>query len=670
MMRATLPPRASRPSVEGRRMYTVDIDTGGTMTDGLVSDGTTMVTVKVDTTPHDLTVSFREVLGEAARQLGFGEDLGGFLDEVSLIRWTSTITSNTLGERKGAKLGLLVRQGSERSLYGDGTSPAVGTLVAERNVIGVGGDAGGQAVLDGVRGLLEDGARRICVSLDSFPETRREQAVKRIVETQYPDHYLGAVPVLLGSEMAQVDDAETRTHCALINAYVHGQLATSLFKAEDLLRYDEGWTGALLVGHTNGGVARVGKTKAVDTIESGPVFGTHAAAWYARRYGLDRVVCLDVGGTTAKASVVEAGEPRYTRDGDVFGIPVRIPLALLRSALLGGGSIARPDGAGGVTLGPESMGAAPGPACYGLGGDQATLTDAFLVLGYLDPAGFLGGRRGLDVDSARAALERRVAEPLGISVDDAARRIADAAVGTVAELVGSTLARAGIDLGEAVLFAYGGNGGLFAGPVAERLGIGSARVFELGPVLSAFGSAVSDVVHVYERSLGVAAVEDHDAVVTAVGDMEAAGRRDLAGEGFDPDGAELDVELEVHDGGGRRAVRARDASSALVGLDGTTRVDVVRVRARQRLEPCQPPPRAGGGEAEPALRTLLLTDGGTTRAPVHEWTGLIPGSRVDGPALAAGGSMTCLVPPGWVLEVDDLGDATLRRARSAHGEAQ
>ena len=154
-------------------MYTVDIDTGGTMTDGLVWEyGTTMVTVKVDTTPHDLTVSFRELLGEAARQLGFGSDLSAFLDEVSLIRWSSTITSNTLGERKGAKLGLLVQPGSERSLYGDGPSPAVGTLVAERNVVGVDADADGQGVLDAVRKLLEDGARRICVSLDSFPETR------------------------------------------------------------------------------------------------------------------------------------------------------------------------------------------------------------------------------------------------------------------------------------------------------------------------------------------------------------------------------------------------------------------------------------------------------------------------------------------------------------------
>ena len=653
-------------------MYTVDIDTGGTMTDGLVWDGTTMVTVKVDTTPHDLTVSFRELLGEAARQLGFGGDLGAFLDEVSLIRWSSTITSNTLGERKGAKLGLLVQPGSERSLYGDGPSPAVGTLVAERNVIGVDAAhrADGQGVLDAVRGLLEDGARRICVSLDSFPETRQEQAVKRIIETQYRDHYLGSVPVLLASDMAQVDDGQTRTHYALINAYVHGQLAASLFKAEDLLRYDEGWTGALLVGHTNGGVARVGKTKAVDTIESGPVFGTHAAAWYARRYGLDRVVCLDVGGTTAKASVVEAGEPRYTRDGNVFGIPVSIPLALLRSVPLGGGSIVRPDGVGGVRLGPESTGAAPGPACYGLGGDQATLTDAFLVLGYLEPAGFLGGRRRLDVEAARAALERRIAGPLGVSVDDAARRIADAAVGTVAELVGSTLARAGIDPGEAVLFAYGGNGGLFAAPVAERLSIASARVFGLGPVLSAFGSAVSDVVHVYERSLGVAAAPGRDAVVAAAGDMAAAGRRDLASEGFDPAEAETDTELDVHDGGGRRTVRARDAGQALAGLDGAAHVDVVRVRVRRRLQACEPAPRAGRSRTEPTNRTLLLADGGAARAPVHEWAGLAPGSRVEGPALAAGGSMTCLVPPGWVLEVDDLGDAALRRTQSAREEAQ
>jgi N-methylhydantoinase A/oxoprolinase/acetone carboxylase beta subunit len=619
-------------------MYTVDIDTGGTMTDGLVSDGTDLVAIKVDTTPHDYTVSFRQVLAEAATTLGFGDDLPAFLDEVAVIRWSSTVTSNALGEGKGAKLGLLVRRGEERTIYGDGPSPALGTLVADHNVIGLSADADELGVLAAIRRLFEDGTRRICVCLDTFPETQRERSVKKLVEAQYPDHFLGAVPVLLGSDMAQVDDDATRAHAALINAFVHTQLANSLFKAEDLLRQEEGWGGPLLIGHTNGGVARVGKTKAVDTIESGPVFGTHASAWYARRYGDDRVVCLDVGGTTAKVSVVEGGEPRYTRDGDVFGIPLRMPLAMLRSVVLGGGSVARPDSSGGISLGPDSMGAAPGPACYGLGGDQATLTDAFVVLGYLDPDGFLGGRRRLDADTAREALARRVAEPLGASVEEVARRIADAAVGIVTELVGSTLARAGIETADVVLFAYGGNGGLFAAPVAERLGITIARVFALGPVLSAFGSAVSDVVHVYERSLGVVA-SDAEAIDAAVEAMKATGRRDLAGEGFDPDNASFEVEEDRSDG----------------------RVDVVRVRARHTLQSHDPPRRHPGPSAPPSTRAMILADGERADVPIHDWTALGTGSRIDGPAVAAGGTMTCLIPPEWSLQIDELGDGVLRQ---------
>ncbi|MGH9037991.1 MAG: hydantoinase/oxoprolinase family protein, partial [Acidimicrobiia bacterium] len=485
-------------------MYTVDIDTGGTMTDGLVAGGSELTAIKVDTTPHDYTVSFRQVLVEAARAFGHGDDVAGFLDEVSFIRWSSTITSNALGEGKGAKVGLLVREGHQDDLYGEGRSPVLGSLVAEHNVIGLPAGAGTAEVLGAVKKLFEDGVRRICVSLDgAFPDNSEERSVRDMVEGQYPDHYLGAVPVLLGSEMAQVHDDATRTHASLINAFTHTRLATSLFQAEDMLQYDDGWDRPLLVGHINGGVARVGKTKALDTIESGPVFGTHASAYQARRYGLADVVCLDVGGTTAKASMVVDGEPLFTRDGDIFGIPVRAPLPLLRSAVLGGGSVAWADEGGGtIRLGPESMGAAPGPACYGLGGTEATLTDAFLLLGYLDPQRFLGGRRTLDAARSEEALTRAVASSLGVDVDEAARRVADTAVGIVADLVAGTLDKAGLSATDVTLFAYGGNGALFAAPVAERLGIPTARVFGLGPVFAAFGSSVSDVVHVYERSIG------------------------------------------------------------------------------------------------------------------------------------------------------------------------
>src|SRR5205807_2079336 len=252
-------------------------------------------------------------------------------------------------------------------------------------------------------------------------------------------------------------------------------------------------------------------------------------------------------------------------DGDIFEIPVRASLPLLRSAVLGGGSVARPvGGGGGVRLGPDSMGAAPGPACYGLGGDQATVTDAFLVLGYLDPSRFLGGRRTLDVARAEEVLTKQLAEPLGVTAEEAAAMVADTAVGIVAELVSSTLAKGGLDPADVTLFAYGGNGSMFAAPVAERLGISTARVFGLGPVFAAFGSSVSDVVHVYERSLGGGAD-----VRAAADDLLATARRDLDAEGFDPDAAIIDVELDLAgNGSAARLVRAGTIDEALSDTSG------------------------------------------------------------------------------------------------------
>jgi N-methylhydantoinase A/oxoprolinase/acetone carboxylase beta subunit len=643
-------------------MYTVDIDTGGTMTDGLVADGSELHAIKVDTTPHDFTVSFRQILVEAAHKLGYGDDVAGFLDQVSFIRWSSTITSNVLGEGKGAKVGLLVRKGHEADLYGAARSPAVGMLVAEHNVIGLPENPTEVDILAAVKTLFEEGVRRICVSLDgAFPDNGAERDVAGVIEAQYPDHYLGAVPVVMGSEMAQVHDDATRTHCSLINAYTHTRLASALFQAEDMLKYDEGWDGPLLVGHINGGVARVGKTKALDTIESGPVFGTYASAYLARRYALSDVVCLDVGGTTAKASVVLGGEPMFTRDGDIFDIPVRASLPLLRSAVLGGGSVARPvPGEKAVRLGPDSMGAAPGPACYGLGGDQATVTDAFLLLGYLDPSRFLGGRRTLDVARAEEVLTKQLAEPLGVTVEDAAAMVADTAAGIVAELVSSTLAKAGLDPADITLFAYGGNGSMFAAPVAERLGILSARVFGLGPVFAAFGSSVSDVVHVYERSLAGAGD-----VRAAADELVATARRDLEAEGFDPDAAAIDVELDLAaNGSAARLVRAGTIDDALSDARGG-HVEVARIRARFPVgayEPVGHPSAHGSTAPAPLARRPVSLGGVRHQAPVYEWGSLTGRAAVEGPAVAVGETMTCLVPPGWSLAIDEFANGVLRRA--------
>lgn len=665
-------------------MYTIDIDTGGTMTDALVTDGQELRAIKVDTTPHDLTVSFRACLTEAARELGFA-DLGAFLDQLQLVRWSSTITSNVLAERRGPKIGALVSAGHESTLYGAEPSAAVEAVVAPHNVIGLSADPDDAQVLAAVKRLFEEGVRRLCVSFaGSFPANDGEVRVKELIESQYPDHYLGAVPVLLGSEMAQTPDDMTRTHYSLINAYVHTPLAASLFQAEDQLKYDERWDGPLLVGHTNGGVARVGKTKAVDTIEAGPVFGSFAAAYFARQYGLDTVVSLDVGGTTAKASLVEGGEPVFQRGGDLFGIPVRTALALLRSMAIGGGSVARPDeSTGGVRLGPESMGASPGPACYGLGGGEATLTDAFLTLGYLDPERSLDGRRRLDVDKARQAIERQIAQPLNVSVERAAQLVADRAFELVADLVRATLQEAGKDPAQATLFAYGGNGPLFACAIAERLGIARAYVFALGAVFSAFGSAISDVLHVYERGL-MAELRPQPATAilrAALSMMREQAERDLHGEGFDPAAAQVELEVELSDGrhppvsvrlpvpdsapdalAADLLARYEQAAPAEYSRERVT-AELVRLRARYRLTAHEAPRRTNGASpaASPAVRRQVVLPDGAAQVPIYSWDDLRSGQTVAGPAIAAAGNTTCLVRRGWTLTIDEFGNGLLQR---------
>jgi len=656
-------------------MFTVDIDTGGTMTDALVSDGAARHAFKVDTTPHDYTVSFLACLQEAAQALDY-DSVEAFLGEVGLIRWSSTITTNVLGERRGSKVGLLVSKGQEESLYGAGRSPVVGELVADGAVIGLPADPTPADVLVGVKQLLEAGVRRICVCLaDSFPDNSAERAIKAAIEDQYPDHIIGAVPVLLGSEMAPLRHDQTRVHYSVMNAYTHTQLATSLFKAEDLLRDEHSWSGALLIGHTSGGVARIGKTKAVDTIESGPVFGTFGGAYMAGLYGFRNVVCFDVGGTTTKSSIVRDGAPVFQRGGELMEVPVQTSFAMLRSAVVGGGSIARVK-TGSVSLGPESMGAAPGPACYGLGGDKATLTDALLVLGYLDPANFLGGRRALKVDLARAAIEKNVAKPLGVSVDVAALSIRDEAVAMMAELVGNTLHEAGLQARDTPLFAFGGNGPMFAAFVADKLGMPSAYAFHLGPVFSAFGSAISDVVHGYERGVDLAWDGKALAALAPMVDaMRTQADRDLRGEGFDPSRARFTWEADL--GAGEDAVStvrvesdAADAQAVLGALDRavaeaghsgrpalalrlSTRFVVGAHGVNKRSD------RVAGQSPDTRDARFIASDRQTV--PVHRWEALNVGDTVDGPAVVNGATLTCPVPAGWRLAVDEYGNARLQR---------
>ena len=660
-------------------MYNVDIDVGGTLTDGIFTDagnpGRRRICAKVDSTAHDLTVCLFDCLTQGANQLGFSS-LSVFLEQVQLLRWSTTLTSNVLAELRGPKIGLIVTAGHEKDLYsGQQTSLLLNRLVDSDNIVGIErGD--GLEILTAVRALLEAGVRRICVSLKgALQGPQQELEIKRIVEEQYPDHFLGAVPVLVGSDICQNTDDMTRTYYAVINAYTHSALAATLFKAEDELRYRQGYAGALLISHTSGGVAGVAKTRAIDTIESGPILGIYGSQFMAQAYGLNDVIALDVGGTTAKVGAIHSGEPVYAETSDLFGIPLRARLPYLRSIALGGGSVVSVSHDR-VRLGPESMGSFPGPACYALGGDKAALTDAFVAAGLINPEYFLGGTKPLDLQAAREAIEKNVAQPLGIGLPEACATIMDCSFHSVASLITSSARELKQDLSRHALFAYGGNGGLFACPVAERAGIAEVYLFALGPVFSAFGSSVADISHVYERSFRLALREDSDIepLNQLLAEMRSTGIRDLLGENISPDNAEYSADLEVSIPG-QSGVQAKTTQLHFSSTSDLRRLlainswptgaslELVRMQVKKSISKPSIARQEAGPEdpGDAFLGTRTLAYGGATEATLYKWERLRAGNKLAGCALLESDYSTYFVPPGWHLEIDHYGNARVTR---------
>ena len=668
-------------------MWTVDIDVGGTLTDGLFTSGDDFVCVKVDTTPHDLTVCLFDCLNQAAEKMGF-LDAVAFLENVDLIRWSTTITSNVLAELRGPRIGLLVTQGHEQNLYGkDDRSAILGRLVNDRDIIGINGSAQDTDIMNAARSLLERGVRRICISLNnSHRNPEREMAFKRIIDQQYPDHFLGSVPVLAGSDISKSADDRTRTYCAAINAYTHGALAATLFKAEDALRETSKYSGTFLVSHINGGFAGIAKTKAIDTIESGPVLGILGSAHLAKLYGLNDVIAMDIGGTTAKISVLSGGEPIYRKPSDLFGNSLELALPYLRSMALGGGSVVKPlDGAKGaeVRLGPESMGSFPGPACYGLGGDQATLTDSFVTAGLINPDYFLGGRKPIDRDLARKAIESLVAQPLRLAAEAACKMIIERAFKSVAHLIASAQKELQQDLSRHTLFAYGGNGGLFAAGVAEKAGLETVLVFSLGPLFSAFGSSVSDICHVYERSIPEPDISEAGVggLRQFVDEIKAECVKDLLGEGIRPDDLTYAIEFEVAGSAGPSVTAAcpetalgsaselKAALSAALAArgkarTGNTSLEMLRVRVKKAMRKARLVDRAlqsaDASHARIGARTISWGSR-ASEAQVYRWESLHPGNRVAGCAVLEGVNTTYFIPDGWAMTIDQYSNGKMAR---------
>jgi len=488
--------------------YRVGIDVGGTFTDLIcVTPEGHVVLDKTPTTPDDQSVGVMTGVGQLAeaQQLSV-EDFCARLD--SLVHGTTT-ADNTMIEMDGANTGLLVTEGHRDEIelrrvhkeeIWDPSYPAPPPIARRRARIAIPErvDFEGnvvmaldeEAVRKGVQRLKKLGCTSIAVTfLHSFTNPAHELRARELVLEEFPD----VEHISLSHEVMPRAPEFERTSTTLVNAYVAPRIAAYTGRLTEKLR-TAGYTNEMLIMQATGGVMPPNYVarRAVTLLGSGPTGGVMGSSLAAQRSGIADFVAVDMGGTSYDVCLVRGGQPEIKTDWNWrYRYYIGIPMVDVQSVGAGGGSIAHVR-QGALLVGPESAGSQPGPACYGRGGIHATVTDADAVLGYLPATNFAGGRMTLDVDAAREAIQRDVADPLGIDVIDAAWGIERIVNANMANAVRKVLSTHGADPRDLAMIAYGGNGPVHAWAQAPELGIRRILVPKAAPAFSALGLLVAD----------------------------------------------------------------------------------------------------------------------------------------------------------------------------------
>jgi len=485
--------------------WRLGIDVGGTFTD-LVASGPAgaMLSAKIPSTA-DQSNGVMEAIAEAASQRGLR--LEGFLSDVDMIVHGTTVATNSLLEMRGAKVGLITtagfrdelefRRSFKESTFNPRLQPPP-AICPRRYRIGVPErvDASGivQMPLDeaAVRAALRFfraeaiDALAVCF-LFSFLNPAHERRIAELAAEELP----GAFVSLSSEVLPEIREFE-RVSTTVVNAFVGPAIASYLTRLEQKLRA-RGFAGELMIMQSNGGVLGVGETarSAVNTLLSGPAGGVTAAAFVGEKAGYQDLITVDMGGTSYDISVIERLRPQVTTTHWIGRYRIAKPVLDIHTVGAGGGSVAWIDNGGALRVGPESAGATPGPACYGRGGSRPTVTDADLILGFLDADRFLGGKMSLSIDRARQAVQEHVAQPLGIGLIEAALAINEIVNHNMAQATHFVTTKRGHDPGGFALVAVGGAGAIHAGHQAQLLGIETIIVPSLASVFCALGDVVA-----------------------------------------------------------------------------------------------------------------------------------------------------------------------------------
>jgi N-methylhydantoinase A len=670
--------------------YRLGVDVGGTFTDLLLhdSDGGRVWLAKTPSTPEDQSRGVLNGIALITEQAGIE---AGALDQ---ILHGTTVATNAVLERRGARVGLIATDGFRYLLHlaeAWTPGPLFGFMVydkpeplvaledvreAPERINGSGGvvrELDEDAVRTAITELRDDGVAALCVSLmNSFANPDHEQRIAAIAAEVAPD-----LPLSISSEILPEFREYERATTTVVNAYVAPALKKYLYNLRDGLAAN-GTTAGLQVVRSDGGLMSLeaASEMPVHTVLSGPAGGVGGATFVGDRAGYDRLLTFDMGGTSTDVAACIGGLPTITRETRVGDFPVRAPAVEVESIGAGGGSIAFIQAAtGALRVGPQSAGAQPGPACYGRGGVEPTVTDANVVLGHLPPR-LLGGAMELDVEAAHAAV-RRVADPLGIDVHEAARGIVDLVNEAMLGALRVVTVQRGQEPSSFALVSFGGAGGLHANALAALLGSYPLIVPSQSGVLSALGFVSSDVRNEVSQTLiGSVASLDAGEVRSTFGDLTGQATAWLDGEGiaqadqrieylvdmrYERQGFEIPVELEAGELGDldleRLAGRFAERHRQVYGFDLEGGAEIVCLRAVAWGGVPAPELAPGAtGPADPSAAQrgthTVHAAGGAVEVPTYDRAQLKPGMVFDGYAIVEQYDSTTVVLPGHTATVD------------------
>ncbi|MFC3229745.1 hydantoinase/oxoprolinase family protein [Marinibaculum pumilum] len=676
--------------------WRIGVDIGGTFTDLVLVDAAGAVrTAKSPSVPADPAAGVMQAVALAAAQLGL--DRAELLSQCELFIHGSTIATNTMLEGRGAKLGLLATEGFRDTLEirrglrddpFDHRAPWPEVLVprSRRSTVAERIDRDGAverplapAALDAaIEELRGKGCAAVAICLlNSFLNDTHEQACEARIRALWPEVWISR-----STAVAPVIGEYARSATTAADAYV-GPLVVPYLQALDAELRASGLPGRLSLVQSNGGILSVAQVAArpISLVLSGPAAGVGALKYLRRAIGSGDLICIEIGGTSCDVTLMQDGTVAMTDGLSVAGQHLSVPSVEIHTVGAGGGTIAHCDAGGMLQVGPRGAGARPGPACYGLGGEAATVTDAQLVLGRLRSGRYAGGLIDLDPDLARAAVDR-LARPLGIDTIAAAAGIVRLMEQKVRHAVEQVSIERGYDPRRFTVVAGGGAGAMHAAAVARALGCRGVYVPRLAGLFCAFGMCHADMRHDFQRTW----LRDLDRVSAAEVDaafagLEAQGRALLDADGLPPERIRLQRAFGLRYQGQQWALPVETgAAFAAAGLragfeaaherlyghvqpDG--RIEIVDLRlAATGLMPKPEMPAAEPDDAAPQpaeIREVYVAEaGGLQSVPVFDGAALRCGQRLAGPALIEETSTTLVLGAGDRLEVDPFGNYAIR----------